>query len=387
MEAEYTYEDGTYYKGEVNSEGLAHGYGYCRYPSGVEYRGYFVNNLYHGHGTMSQPGGWSFDGEFKEGYYDGYFQIRDPEGNLAKGMISKGYFDENNRLVGVHKMSIRFHDGDTYEGEVNGLLKPDGRGVVRTINGNTIEGEFRDGVEWGTVVIRQAEGGVFRGRKEDGKMVGMWTMEWPGFIFTGVLNNGSLTDSGEIEGVSTGTIIERNAITPYEYNGYLNGRLMPDGRGTIRYEDGRVYSGIWTNGHLYRQDPRPKSTSYSSGKKMSAAAYTILENQSYQSLLIYRGDDTYNSPLYKVNQNEISRVRSGSGYLYIRYYDSGDIAFTVVKGKTEGIYFIKPGDNSYGSVQFTVRGDCIANGEDSLMNHISYRIRSVGSGKRVVEYD
>ena len=305
MQVKWTYDDGTYYEGEVNAAGQADGYGYCRYSDGTEYRGQFKDH------------NWS------------------------------------------------------------------GQGVLTTTNGNVFEGEFQHGRVHGCVTISQADGAVFKGQMFYGKMQGPWMLAWPDFLFIGTFQDGSY-DNGVFEGVSRGTILEKNGT---EYTGGVDNRLRPYGKGTQRYSGRNEVSGMWKAGNIEKYDfQMNKQLLYSQKKEPEYTVYyTILEHSVYHIMLIYRGEKTDASPYCKYSRSEAKEVQNGNGCLYIRKLPGGDIIYTVVKSKTGELYYVRAGKSTAGPVLYTIWRNYILSGENGLAEHIDYRIRSINSEKTVAE--
>ena len=398
MKVKQHYANGDFYDGEVNDKGEAEGYGECTYSDGSSYSGEFRNNTWHGHGTFYTSNGWRFEGRFKDGYFDDFFRIVSPEKTVIMGMFRQGYLS-NGEVYGMQKASIHYPDGVSYEGEVNSSLQEHGSGKITTANDFVIEGRFANGVTCGMVTIHEPEDAAILRGKMDGKhLLGTWNIEWPkdGIHMTADFENGYMDSNGDLFGIKTATITYKNGDV---YTGRVDPQLRFSGYGTLRKADGVIDAGIWENGMLKTKDlSKSRSyidTLYSGGKigsqsKTATVLWTILKKPSYHCLLIYRGDDTTNTPLYRIDTDETGKVFAGSQpYTFIRDYESGDIAYTVVRDGAYNVLHVRTGNNPFmgfsADVRYTIKGELIAIGEDNLMNHITHRIRDLGY-KKTVEY-
>ena len=57
-------EDGAIYQGQWNAQGMRHGHGIQVWPDGMEYEGYWANNMANYKGRLIMPNGDSYDGEW-----------------------------------------------------------------------------------------------------------------------------------------------------------------------------------------------------------------------------------------------------------------------------------------------------------------------------------
>ena len=429
MKIKEHYENGDYFEGEVNAAGVAEGYGVYRFSDGSEYRGYYKADEWNGDGEFTSHG-WRFTGRFKDGYFDDFFRIVKPDGTVIMGIFRKGWFNERGELVGMQgTWTIYSKDGASYEGEVNGFLEPHGNGKFTTTHGCVVEGRFENGYPGGLVTYTQQGGPVMRGNMYGQYFKGTWTIDWvdDGIHMTAELIDGYRDTDDALRGIQSATITYKNGdhvamrfedgymdihahfhgiqsatVTLHNgdvYTGRLNPQLQFSGYGALRKRDGVIEAGIWEYGRLVQRD-KSNSRSYvetlhlgssvGSGTRTQTVLWTILENSAYHCLLIYSGDDTSGTPRYRIETSEINKVFAGSQpYTFIRDYQSGDIAFTVVRESVHGVFHVRTGNNPHmalnADVRYTIKGDLIAVGEDNLMNNITYRIRDLGY-KKIVEY-
>ncbi len=109
--------------------------GVKQYDNGGIYEGTFKDGLQHGEGTLRLPSGYEYTGSFIEGEIRGQGVARFPSGAVYEGSFVKGKPD------GFGK--ITFADGGTYEGDwKDGAIN--GVGLRIYANGVKYEGSFRD---------------------------------------------------------------------------------------------------------------------------------------------------------------------------------------------------------------------------------------------------
>ena len=87
----------------------------------------------------------------------------------------EGEYDAAGRAEGWG--TIRFADGDVYEGEWKADEK-EGRGTYRYVSGNVYEGEFKTGEKEGRGTCRYADGDVYDGEYKAGKKEGRGTYRY-----------------------------------------------------------------------------------------------------------------------------------------------------------------------------------------------------------------
>jgi len=104
-----------------------------------------------------------------------------------------------------------------YEGEWNAAGVREGRGVMRYVNGNVYDGEWKAGNPWGRGVLRYANGDVYDGEFKAGLREGRGVMR--------------LADGTNGQG----------------YEGEWKAGL-PEGHGVMRLKNGNVYDGEWKAG-------------------------------------------------------------------------------------------------------------------------------------------
>ena len=154
--------------------------------------------------------------------------------------------------------SLDLGDGDSYEGEMKDG-KYHGMGTYRWGNGNVYTGEYVNGVRQGKGKFAFASGSSYEGEWKNGKYhgKGKWTNA-DGSYYTGVWENDDIIDSTKIEypapayasesvKPAAGAKIER-----MEYdNGVYEGEMVNGsrhGKGKYTWNNGSEYEGDWVKG-------------------------------------------------------------------------------------------------------------------------------------------
>ena len=156
-------------------------------------------------------------------------------------------------------ISLDLGDGDSYEGEMKDG-KYHGMGTYRWGNGNVYTGEYVNGVRQGKGKFAFASGSSYEGEWKNGKYhgKGKWTNA-DGSYYTGVWENDDIIDSTKIEypapayasesvKPAAGAKIER-----MEYDGgdFYEGEIVDGyrhGKGKYTWADGSEYEGDWVKG-------------------------------------------------------------------------------------------------------------------------------------------
>ena len=154
--------------------------------------------------------------------------------------------------------SLDLGDGDSYEGEMKDG-KYHGMGTYRWGNGNVYTGEYVNGVRQGKGKFAFASGSSYEGEWKNGKYhgKGKWTNA-DGSYYTGVWENDDIIDSTKIEypapayasesvKPAVGAKIERMEYDNGNYEGEMvNGSRH--GKGKYTWNNGSEYEGNWVNG-------------------------------------------------------------------------------------------------------------------------------------------
>jgi len=180
-EGSYCWPDGSVYTGQV-LDSLRSGQGVFT-QNGVVYDGFWSNGLRHGSGTLKHPSGTCYKGEFFNGFKQGKGRIDYPNGNYYEGEWSR---DQKNGFgtmfwktrmekytgnwannlqngFGTHLWLEERGEGkflrNRYEGFwVNGLRE--GVGVFYYANGTKYEGEWKDNLKHGFAKFIEETGDV-----------------------------------------------------------------------------------------------------------------------------------------------------------------------------------------------------------------------------------
>jgi len=146
------------YEGEVRN-GMAHGYGYCKYGNGNVYEGYFVNDKRHGKGTLrykrggSYVGRWAYDKKHGQGV-----------NIFANGDKYEGQWSKNQRHgEGCQEYST----GESYTGTWS-YDEQHGIGKFVYADGKEYHGACEFGQNHGYGELKYPDGSVFKGYFVDG---------------------------------------------------------------------------------------------------------------------------------------------------------------------------------------------------------------------------
>lgn len=156
-------------------------------------------------------------------------------------------------------ISLDLGDGDSYEGEMKDG-KYHGMGTYRWGNGNVYTGEYVNGVRQGKGKFAFASGSSYEGEWKNGKYhgKGKWTNA-DGSYYTGVWENDDIIDSTKIEYpapayASESVVPAAGAkIERMEYDGgdFYEGEIVDGyrhGKGKYTWADGSEYEGDWVKG-------------------------------------------------------------------------------------------------------------------------------------------
>ena len=158
------------YRGEVNKEGMPHGYGIFQYHSGNIYEGMWRNGKYHGKGKLKHSSGACYEGEYIEGLQDGYGVYRHVTGDVYSGY----WKDDLRQGKGLYV----YADGDMYDGDwLEGVHH--GQGIYKDNKGNCYEGEWNQGLHHGKGRFRFSDGDVYEGDFLNGLQHGKGRMVYP----------------------------------------------------------------------------------------------------------------------------------------------------------------------------------------------------------------
>jgi hypothetical protein len=227
----------------IAKNGRVHRKRFIQYPNGDEYNGEMINGVREGFGILSTSK-FQYNGSFRKGLFDG------------QGSFTWNNFKENGidvigrRYIGSFRMSRRdgkgtLHDG--FGGIWNGEWKEDqfhGQGTVVKIDGETLEGNFRNGkLHCDDGKINFSNEDVYQGPLHFGNLHGnLGHLKYHGF------GNGAYT--GQFHYNAKHGIGTRRFMSGSTYRGnFLNNNIT--GQGTMHYESSdkyKSYKGAWLNG-------------------------------------------------------------------------------------------------------------------------------------------
>ena len=132
--------------------------------------------------------------------------------------------------------TVIYPDGETYEGEWKDGQKH-GQGKYTYTNGTTYKGEFKDGKKHGKGKYTYADGRTYEGEWKDGKKHGKGKNTYAdGRTYEGDWKDGKRHGQGKYTYADGGT-----------YEGECKDGTQ-HGEGKFTYPDGRTYEGDWENG-------------------------------------------------------------------------------------------------------------------------------------------
>ena len=238
--------DGAWLGGKKNGKGKL-----VRASHLESYEGDFVNGKMHGYGIYDDSTGGQYTGDFKSGekhgkgrlyWANGDFYIGDFEHDRLKG---KGLMNANVSIGIVYEgdvpegnCTIKYLDGDFYEGECGKFWKKNGYGVLLYANnGNRYVGMFENDMRHGDGTLFYQSGEKYNGSWEKGNVHGKGTYHWPnGDSYQGYWTNGKRDGKGQLYSI-------RGMVYDGEWrNDQINGN------GTYNYENGDRYEGEFLNG-------------------------------------------------------------------------------------------------------------------------------------------
>ena len=251
MEKIKTYRDGTYYRGEVNSQDNPDGNGYIRFPSGDWYEGEFVNNTLTGIGTYHYANGTVYTGYMRNASRHGKGKITWTDGGMYEGDFVNG------AITGYG--TYHYYDGGEYTGElING--ERHGKGKMKWPDGTVYEGDFVDNVCHGQGTFFYTEGIVFKGEFRNNRICGEGIYTYPdGFSVSGIFGGGnrngnmvlSWPDGFRFEAVwNEGVYCGRGRLfypdgTVFEGPVNIEQGYSCEGQGVMTEPDGVIYEGTF----------------------------------------------------------------------------------------------------------------------------------------------
>ena len=253
--------DGATYEGEVANY-LKNGNGTLRYVNGNVYTGEWRNDDMHGYGTMRRFNGDVYEGEWRLNKENGKGVARSGntvyEGEFFDGLYS-GYGTRYRRESSDSAEDVM----DSYTGEwLKGMYN--GTGTIRYADGDMYEGSFRDHQAHGNGRFVAVDGSVYTGPFVKGKAEGEGVETFPcGDYYVGTFVGGRRNGMGTYTNAAKGL-----KMSGYSSNGRFEGRIeigYPSGlrisavaRNGLQFGDATLYfpDGLRVHGNLVMEDDR-----------------------------------------------------------------------------------------------------------------------------------
>eukprot|EP00727_Mastigamoeba_balamuthi_P009865 m51a1_g5500 putative tyrosine protein kinase (721) ;mRNA; r:355924-358483 len=179
-------QDGTWYRGETNAQGLPHGRGRCRLPDGSgghdEYDGEWRDGHQEGRGRYTWSTGDTYEGDWLNKQRHGRgVQVFADSGNKYDGKW------EHDVKCGLGTLVLA--SGDVYRGMWQGDLKH-GEGEYVWANGDKYVGGWRDDMRNGHGTMTLSNGDTYEGNWLNDCKHGLGTYTWAdGFKYSGYWRN------------------------------------------------------------------------------------------------------------------------------------------------------------------------------------------------------
>ena len=205
------YIHGATYSGPLKY-GKRHGKGEMTFASGERYKGDLRDDKFDGDGEAIMNDGGSYKGKWKDGHQHGqgiftfptHSKFSNYEGEWNRGRMVKG--------------KLKWKNGDVYDGELDGVGNPNGKGVFKWAQSELLyNGEWKTGVRAGKGTLIYPNGKKYEGDWECDQMHGRGRFEW---------------ENGEI------------------YEGEWK-KGVRDGKGKLVYSTGERYEGAWENDKMH----------------------------------------------------------------------------------------------------------------------------------------
>ncbi len=214
--------------------------------------GSVINWKKEGQGTMVYQGGDIHQGVWKNDIREGEGVLIVKNGTFVKGLWLRDCLQPH--------VEIKYATGDTYKGETKlttlGGIQRHGRGIIKCINGEMYEGDFKENYPEGKGKYFYKNGTEYEGDFLKGERHGLGAFKFPnGTVYKGEWKG----NKREGNGVQTypngdryeGTWINNiSGIGKYfwpdgrEYEGDFTG-YRRDGHGTMKFPNGDIFKGEW----------------------------------------------------------------------------------------------------------------------------------------------
>lgn len=156
-----SYNRDSIYFGELNEEGLRHGYGEITYSNGDIYKGNWTNDKHDGRGVYIWKEYGRYEGDFVEGKMQGNGKRVYHSGNVYVGQ----FIDGKKHGPGT----MKYTNGDEYNGQWDDDYMH-GRGTYTWAQGDSFTGKFAKDKREGKGTLTLASGEVIEAEWVNGKM-------------------------------------------------------------------------------------------------------------------------------------------------------------------------------------------------------------------------
>ena len=204
------YANGDIYSGEWRSD-VREGEGICTYNSGNVYKGMWANDEFHGSGQLISPDGNDYDGEWAHGRREGFGSMR-------------WTWTARVEYIGEWKKD-RFH----------------GNGTMLYLLGSKYSGQWAVGREHGPGKITYWNGDSYEGHFEDGTEVGG----------IGKVGQASIATTYKDDSNAIATV---HYTTGARYEGEVNDKGLPDGKGVLYAPTNITLEGTFVDGRVEGDD-------------------------------------------------------------------------------------------------------------------------------------
>ena len=277
------------YKGDMNDEGLPHGFGVMTYTNGERYEGNWNDGLKEGEGVYTYTNKAIYDGEWSLGLKHGKGKLTFPNGDVYVGDFEDGFRQGEGELT--------FAKGGFYKG---GFLHDefDGHGQLE-VNQLVYEGYFKNG-------------------RMDGK--GKYEDKQSGLTYDGSFKNDSFHGNGVLN------------IDKERYEGkFVKGKKH--GFGSYYYDDYSKYEGTWRSnmkhgkGEYHYQSGNNYKGSFRKDKKDGYGVFNYANGDRYEGE--FKADKYHGQGVFEYADKSVYKGQWLRGKMHGRgafyYAASGDV--------------------------------------------------------------
>ena len=294
----YYHKDGSVYVGEFRS-GMKHGLGKMTFKTKDIYTGYYEQGTISGSGKMTYINGDVYHGEWSSGKFSGKGKYTFADGSVYEGSFANGFFSGTGRLTDVDGS---YYDGEWVENKKNGkgITMKNGDLSVTYYKMNVLikeEGMQSETATNSTTIdipIKQTTTSstpLDCNKEFCHNTIG--TLRYKdGSIYTGEFTNGQAEGNGSCK-YANGDFYE---------GGWKN--HAPHGKGTMHFAKGNVYTALWDNGVPKQKlnsnsqstviaDSKPSSFKPADSKTKIYALIAGVATYNHMPSLKYTDDDAY----------------------------------------------------------------------------------------------